>query len=524
MEENGDIIPKVEEVEDDDDSSQGPTIKSSEPSTPIGVGATPSPPVGRVPAAVNSTTGRRPRGRPRKHPVAPASSSVQKTTKGRSKTGCITCRRRKKKCDETKPECLNCQKNAVVCEGYPEKTFWQPGKQRSEEALKPTRPRELPCLVDGVETEVDRKFLDHFVYTVSRILTLFNDDSNPFKEILLPMAIRHRGLMHSLLCLSGSHLASRDPKYGERQNHHFLAAINHLRTDKKMSGQASGNPAELVDDPTVASTLVLCLNSICKGETAGEYRPHMDAARHLVLNQQSKNQQFGQFLFEFFMYHDVLNSLTSLDRRPLLLTGDIAIPEFITQPATGVLLGVLDGLFSYISKITVLRDNIRTRKASRLDPAVDYVTLSDAVEIDSGIRSWVSNQQEDHFRHTAALLYRQCTWVYLYRTIQPSRPSPKIARAVDTGLEYLRELPSNSSTQSVLLMPLFMLGCAAFEPGHRPEISRGFDSIKNYSNLGNIEPARQVVERVWELIDAGDERSWDWETIMQNMEWDFLVT
>jgi hypothetical protein len=378
--------------------------------------------------------------------------------------------------------------------------------------------------VDGVETEVDRQFLDHFVYTVSRILTLFNDDSNPFKEILLPMAIRHRGLMHSLLCLSGSHLASRDPKYGERQNHHFLAAINYLRTDKKMSGQASGNPTELVDDPTVASTLVLCLNSICKGETAGEYRPHMDAARHLVLNQQSKNQQFGQFLFEFFMYHDVLNSLTALDRRPLLLTEDFVIPEFIIQPAAGALLGVLDGLFGYISKITRLRDHIRTRKANRLDPAVDYVTLSDAVQIDSGIRSWVSNQPEGCFRHTAALLYRQCTWVYLYRTIQPSRPSPKIAGAVDEGLEYLRQLPPDSATQSVMLMPLFMLGCAAFDPEQRPEISKGFDSIKNYSNLGNIGPARLVVERVWQLMDAADESSWDWETIIKGMGWDFLVT
>ncbi|KAI9868310.1 MAG: hypothetical protein M1813_005753 [Trichoglossum hirsutum] len=519
MEENGDIMPKVEELDDDDD--MGLTMKSSEPPTPVG--GMP-PPIEQTPTAVNSATGRRPRGRPRKHPVPVPSASAHKATKGRSKTGCITCRRRKKKCDETKPECLNCQKNAVVCEGYPEKTLWQPGKQRSEEALKQSRPRELPCLVDGVETEVDRQFLDHFVYTVSRILTLFNDDSNPFKEILLPMAIRHRGLMHSLLCLSGSHLASRDPKYGERQNHHFLAAINYLRTDKKMSGQASGNPTELVDDPTVASTLVLCLNSICKGETAGEYRPHMDAARHLVLNQQSKNQQFGQFLFEFFMYHDVLNSLTALDRRPLLLTEDFVIPEFIIQPAAGALLGVLDGLFGYISKITRLRDHIRTRKANRLDPAVDYVTLSDAVQIDSGIRSWVSNQPEGCFRHTAALLYRQCTWVYLYRTIQPSRPSPKIAGAVDEGLEYLRQLPPDSATQSVMLMPLFMLGCAAFDPEQRPEISKGFDSIKNYSNLGNIGPARLVVERVWQLMDAADESSWDWETIIKGMGWDFLVT
>jgi len=46
---------------------------------------------------------KRPRGRPRKHPVP--SESSNKITKGRSKTGCITCRKRKKKCDETKPRC-----------------------------------------------------------------------------------------------------------------------------------------------------------------------------------------------------------------------------------------------------------------------------------------------------------------------------------------------------------------------------------------------------------------------------------
>ena len=47
---------------------------------------------------------KRPRGRPRKHPVVP--ESINKITKGRSKTGCITCRKRKKKCDETKPRCM----------------------------------------------------------------------------------------------------------------------------------------------------------------------------------------------------------------------------------------------------------------------------------------------------------------------------------------------------------------------------------------------------------------------------------
>ena len=46
---------------------------------------------------------KRPRGRPRKHPLVPPNEN--KIMKGRSKTGCITCRRRKKKCDEKKPTC-----------------------------------------------------------------------------------------------------------------------------------------------------------------------------------------------------------------------------------------------------------------------------------------------------------------------------------------------------------------------------------------------------------------------------------
>lgn len=37
----------------------------------------------------------------------------------RTKTGCLTCRKRKKKCDEAKPECSNCIRGGFVCAGYP---------------------------------------------------------------------------------------------------------------------------------------------------------------------------------------------------------------------------------------------------------------------------------------------------------------------------------------------------------------------------------------------------------------------
>lgn len=38
------------------------------------------------------------------------------TKKIRSKTGCLTCRRRKKKCDETKPKCNTCVRLKLECE------------------------------------------------------------------------------------------------------------------------------------------------------------------------------------------------------------------------------------------------------------------------------------------------------------------------------------------------------------------------------------------------------------------------
>ncbi|KAK2612359.1 hypothetical protein QQS21_001623 [Conoideocrella luteorostrata] len=44
----------------------------------------------------------------------------------RTKTGCLTCRKRKKKCDEQKPECSNCIRGGFLCAGYPQQrgTGW----------------------------------------------------------------------------------------------------------------------------------------------------------------------------------------------------------------------------------------------------------------------------------------------------------------------------------------------------------------------------------------------------------------
>ncbi|KKK21158.1 hypothetical protein AOCH_007545 [Aspergillus ochraceoroseus] len=90
-----DVAPKVEELDDTDD------LQSIKPvGVETGTHATTS--TNTADSTATPVNVPRKRGRPRKHPL-PIPGGQVKITKGRSKTGCITCRRRKKKCDETKP-------------------------------------------------------------------------------------------------------------------------------------------------------------------------------------------------------------------------------------------------------------------------------------------------------------------------------------------------------------------------------------------------------------------------------------
>lgn len=84
------IAPKIEELDEDGEVLMATELNDNHSMEQYSASAMVSLP--------------RKRGRPRKHPLLMPGGQM-KVAKGRSKTGCITCRRRKKKCDENKPAC-----------------------------------------------------------------------------------------------------------------------------------------------------------------------------------------------------------------------------------------------------------------------------------------------------------------------------------------------------------------------------------------------------------------------------------
>ncbi|EON98886.1 putative c6 transcription factor protein [Phaeoacremonium minimum UCRPA7] len=402
---------------------------------------------------------KRPRGRPRKHPLTPI-VPTNKVTKGRSKTGCITCRKRKKKCDEAKPRCMNCEKNAVVCEGYPEKQIWKSGKEKAEEGMdciaasivgvadfEPERMKTsgpLPVITmqpifNGLENTEDMIFWKHYNDHLSAVLTVEGEHKNAFKDMLIPLATKHQGLMHSILALSSKHIDFETP-YGlnilkrtpstslealqQRSDYHHEKAMEKLYADIARQDHADRDDPEYKTMLSARYGQMLCLllESLAEGNPRGEHRVHLQAYQTLIQHSPPEDPAFLTFISEFFQYHIFADELI---RYPDIQTARLASEDWV--PIVPIhpprLLGVADGLFNHLCQITSVRNTIRANMAAHVDPVVDYTSLYRAAEIDAAIRDWTPQWPPGDSRDRVGLLYKQMMWVYLFRTIYPPSSS-----------------------------------------------------------------------------------------------------
>jgi hypothetical protein len=461
---------------------------------------------------------------------------------------------------------MNCEKNAIDCEGYREKTIWKSGKERAEEGktvtwkckqnsdeLIPSAARrslslpniKLPAVINGVETAGDMMFFEHYIFRLSSIFTVEGEQNNAFKCMLLPMAVQHPGLMHSILALSSKHIDYRSA-YGIRflKDHpevdietlerrslfHQHEALNELNAD--IERQKKGDKPNVTLPATFGQMLCLVLETLSDPNPKGLHRVHLEAYQSLVKECPPEDGEFQKFIHEFFQYHICADELIALpaDRVRLCATSDDwNLPTTIVQPDAVRLLGVSDGLFLYMSKITNIRNEVRENLQNGIDPPVGYNALYAAALIDAGIREWKPVWPAGDSRDLAGLLYKQMMWVYLWRTIHPPRcsswePNAKITEAVNDGIKILSSLDPRDPSQTLILAPAFVLGCAAFEPAQREPIRKAIGVVKAYMEYRNSDTALEVLEEVWRLMDAKDERSWDWQSIAHGMGMDFLAT
>ncbi|KAF2177221.1 hypothetical protein K469DRAFT_677666 [Zopfia rhizophila CBS 207.26] len=64
-------------------------------------------------------------------PKASENNGITKRKQSKSRNGCITCKAKRLKCDETKPTCQQCARRSVTCGGYKKDFKWRPFEEAS---------------------------------------------------------------------------------------------------------------------------------------------------------------------------------------------------------------------------------------------------------------------------------------------------------------------------------------------------------------------------------------------------------
>ncbi|KIW62847.1 hypothetical protein PV04_09739 [Phialophora macrospora] len=174
----------------------------------------------------------------------PKTASRKKAFSHKVRTGCITCKRRRVKCDENKPACLNCKRGNHECLGYavPKAKIFEPRASSSEEASEPaTSTAELPMLRppdSPFGTREESSSLQHWLLVTSPFLAHYGPEGDFYTVVVPQLAWKSPAIKHMLLAVSVTHgkfhtgIAKVSEATTSRAVSHYISAIKGIRNNK----------------------------------------------------------------------------------------------------------------------------------------------------------------------------------------------------------------------------------------------------------------------------------------------------
>ncbi|KAH8795671.1 hypothetical protein BGZ57DRAFT_747773 [Hyaloscypha finlandica] len=201
--------------------------------------------------------------------IAAATENTKRSRKSvkRAKTGCITCKIRRVKCDEGKPTCHRCQKFGVKCDGYARLRKDPPIVKSTRKVLLPKSSIKILLPTFGFENEVERKYFAQFQEkTALEIAPYF--DSETWRRLVLQTcqvpAIRHAII--AIGALDKTYMTSRTEndsnldlsEDADSPNVHRRIALNHYtKAIRSMRESVEHGKQDL------RTTLITCLVIAC---------------------------------------------------------------------------------------------------------------------------------------------------------------------------------------------------------------------------------------------------------------------
>lgn len=371
----------------------------------------------------------------------------KRTGTTRERTGCLTCRQRRKKCDNnTYPICGHCRRLNLECvreapravhisvgnisqtarpQPQPQPTTTSYDIQAPVAApfdISQPQPTSLvrrqssvsmsgdlsgiamhgvnfrvaipPCLSrpsTSDDASGDRRYLLKYYTQVLASLVTTNHENNSFLSVFLPMAIDSPPLLSALTAWSCAHLSRFHDPYKQPLMHKRGAALRLMA-----ESLAGPSPSLAMQETLLAASLVLCSMEVINGDTEGMWLRHLEGAALIIKNAKAGDKSGpealrrtgdGEWLLRNFAYHDVLGSVTL--GKPPLIRGAYWLEEEGRNGMVDTYMGVGSEILAFISEISCLIVPNKDSNDNSMD--IDRITFSQrADELEQGLHAWTA--------------------------------------------------------------------------------------------------------------------------------------
>ncbi|KAM0518889.1 hypothetical protein ACHAPE_003879 [Trichoderma viride] len=517
----------------------------------------------------------------------PQRKLIKKGGYTRQRRGCLTCRQRKKKCDQGLPICGHCSRLNLVCKhekprevgsvvsgedavkdsGSEPLQRWDHDNSASPQADNVSEVLRVSKIFEPLDFVRPKDSVDHLsssrrtmmrYYTSTLAIMLSaTAENNCFLSVLLPMAFDCGTLLDAMAAWSSAHLALRDPSF------HNVSLQHRGRVLSNLGAALNGN--NLSGEMCLAITMAMCsMETISDATTSGWAHHLLGAAAVLqsgssdgpegalqksrtIINSYWLESVERKWLVRNFAYHDILMSV-SLDRRPLI-TGDywMSADDEMADP-----------YFAFASKIMLLTSEISVLNADCADyelslldegsspeeddydsffglpPPFNYDTfLERARSIADELREWecpaVSADTPLGF---LSQTYQSAGLIYLHYVLQKYFPEHSVdilTEGLDVYVELVcdaaQKVPEGSLAECSLLFPLFIAGGEAKSATHIERIKNRLYTMNKWRRFRNVNACREVLEELWERrSELGEAETLSWRDVVRERGWQLALS
>ncbi|KAF1917472.1 fungal-specific transcription factor domain-containing protein [Ampelomyces quisqualis] len=455
----------------------------------------------------------------------------------RSRTGCLTCRSRRKRCDNRHPQCTNCTRLNLECE-------WQQQQKVVAESsfLSPSSPRlkvagplhssldiwdNLPCTLD--EASERKHILQYYVEAYVPSVSVATSATNYYTSLYMPWAFKIDGMLDIILAISSAQLARRVIAPDRAEHLKEISSKHESRCYAFIQNRVSSSGQPVQDTyQVIAIILILVGLEALNGSTSTRWIAQLKSAQRLLNNippeQSIRDCIEVDSLHRHFTYHFASASLMArVAKTPAIssVEQDLSLVTTALMPMTTIdpLMGISYQLCDLIARIQYVTSS---------NPAFPHITEASFQAIESGIMSWAyDNPFTLGVDLTIALdlialaeAYRLAALIQLYRN------SPEHATLIPDcatrAMEFVARIPPGSPAESSLLYPLFLAGAELKDDKAMERCLKRLEEIQERNRYENVGMVQKVLKEVWRPRLGSGQRK-DWEEVLKEWDWSFTL-